>query len=523
MLTKHLLSAQAVLQSKGLAVFKADRYVTKTAPIGCPDVEKKRQRPSMAAPSPRSTLYPKALIGLVLLPFLAATPSFADDLPDFQSLVQEEGDAVVKIAVTGSRTAAVSGGVPGIDPDQLPESLRRFFEQAPGSGVPERRQPTGGFGSGFIISDDGYVITNAHVVEGADNINVTLENRRQYEAELIGADEASDIAVLKIDAAALPTVRIGDSDELNVGEWVLAIGSPYGFEHTATQGIVSAVARSLPNDTYVPFIQTDAAVNPGNSGGPLFNTDGEVIGVNSQIYSRSGGYQGLSFAIPINVAMSIAEQIREVGFATRGWLGVTIQDVDQSLAESFGLKRPEGALVADIGVGSPAASGGIERGDIILEFNGQPVDYSSSLPPLVGSVRPGTDVEVVILRDSERRTLEVTIEPLEQDQRVAAASQDIENETLLGMAVASLNADEREALGIESGVVVSDVTAGSAAADAGIRGGDVIVSFDRVKVETPDELRGIIEGSDGGKSVPVLIQRQGSPMFLALGLPGADG
>lgn len=513
------------------SLFMASITATFTAPFTTmtslgpkrPSTTTSSKRPSVPATSTSTSLYRKGLIGLGLLSFLAVTPSYGADLPDFQSLVEDEGDAVVKIAVTGSRTSPVAGGVPGIDPDQLPEYLRRFFEQAPGGAQPERRQPTGGFGSGFIISDDGYVITNAHVVDGAENISVSLENRRQYQADLVGSDAASDIAVLKIDAESLPTVRIGDSDELNVGEWVLAIGSPFGFEHTATQGIVSAVARSLPNGTYVPFIQTDAAVNPGNSGGPLFNTDGEVVGVNSQIYSRSGGYQGLSFAIPINVAMSIADQIREVGFATRGWLGVTIQDVDQALAESFGLKRPEGALVADIGASSPASAGGIERGDIILEFNGQPVDYSSSLPPLVGSVKPGTEVDVVVLRDGDERILEVTIEPLEQDRRAAVTPEASEQSELLGMAIAPLNSDEREALGVESGVVVSDVEPGSHAASAGIQPGDVIVSFDREKVETPEELKAIIEQTDGETSVPVLVQRQGSPMFLALGLPAQNG
>ena len=259
-------------------------------------------------------IYRKPLFWLVLLPFLAVTKSWADSLPNFSALVEEEGDAVVKISVTSEAQVPVRSGGPGFDPEQLPEQFRRFFEQLPQ--IPDRQPRRGqGFGSGFIISDDGYVVTNAHVVKGATEITVGLHDRREFNAKLIGSDAASDIALLKLDATNLPVVKIGDSDELTVGEWVLAIGSPFGFEHTATQGIVSALARSLPDDTYVPFIQTDVAVNPGNSGGPLFNTDGQVVGVNSQIYSRSGGYQGLSFAIPVNVAMSIAEQLKAKGLS----------------------------------------------------------------------------------------------------------------------------------------------------------------------------------------------------------------
>ena len=323
-------------------------------------------------------IYRKTLFWLALVPILAITKSFAGTLPDFSGLVESEGDAVVKISVTTDVTKTASNGMPGFDPEQMPEQFRRFFEQFPQNPAPEQRRGTG-FGSGFIISEDGYIITNAHVVDNASEILVGLQDRREYPAELIGSDPTTDIALLKLEASNLPVVTIGDSEDLRVGEWVLAIGSPFGFEHTATQGIVSALARSLPDGTYVPFIQTDVAVNPGNSGGPLFNTDGEVIGVNSQIYSRSGGYQGLSFSIPINVAISVADQLKDNGFATRGWLGVAIQNVDQALAKSFGLDKPSGALVAQVTAGSPAENGGLESGDIILEFNGKSVDYSLSL------------------------------------------------------------------------------------------------------------------------------------------------
>lgn len=359
-------------------------------------------------------IYRKPAILLILISFLAVTKSFANTLPDFSALVDTEGHAVVKISVTSESAQEGFSGIPGLDLEQLPENYRRFFEQLPDN--PGRNQRRGtGFGSGFIVDPSGYVITNAHVVAGAVDIKVGLHDRRELTATLVGTDKSSDIAVLKVDAENLPVVKIGDSDNMKVGEWVLAIGSPFGFEHTATQGIVSALSRSLPDDTYVPFIQTDVAVNPGNSGGPLFNTAGDVIGVNSQIYSRSGGYQGLSFAIPINVAMSIAEQLRESGFATRGWLGVRIQNVDQSLAESFGLTRPEGALISEVTKNSPANKAGILAGDIILEFNKKPVPFSSALPPLVGVIKPGDTVESMVLRDGVRKILNVTIEPLERD------------------------------------------------------------------------------------------------------------
>jgi len=416
-----------------------------------------------------SRIYRKPLFWLLLLPFLAVTKSWADSLPNFSALVQEEGDAVVKISVTSEARVPVGSGGPGFDPEQLPEQFRRFFEQLPQNPNQQPRRGQG-FGSGFIISDDGYVVTNAHVVNGATEITVGLQDRREFSAELVGSDAASDIALLKLDAKNLPVVQVGDSDELTVGEWVLAIGSPFGFEHTATQGIVSALARSLPDDTYVPFIQTDVAVNPGNSGGPLFNTDGQVVGVNSQIYSRSGGYQGLSFAIPINVAMSIAEQLKAKGYATRGWLGVTIQDISQDLAESFGLDKPEGALVAQVSGDSPADKGGVMSGDIILEFNSKNVPFSSALPPLVGSVPPGEKVDVMVLRDGKRKTLAVTIEPLEGDRQVSAFEpKDPIDESRLGIVVAEIPEEMRIELGLAKGVIVSEIDPEGVAALAGIR------------------------------------------------------
>ena len=474
----------------------------------------------------RSRLYRTALAGALLAPILAATPQIAaaDGLPDFRTMVEQQSGTVVSIRVRADRTAAAGeeGAVPpGLE--NIPEEYRRFFEgpNGPGNRGPRRGS---GFGSGFIVSADGYILTNAHVVDGATDIRVDLENRRQYEAELVGSDPTTDVALIKIDATDLPAATIGDSDGLAVGEWVLAIGSPFGLEHTATQGIVSALSRSLPNDNYVPFIQTDVAVNPGNSGGPLFNTDGEVVGINSQIYSRSGGYQGLSFAIPINTAMAISEQLRTQGYATRGWLGVTIQDVDQALAESFGLDRPEGALVAAVTKDSPADKAGLETGDIVVALDGTEVPYSNALPPLVGAVVPGTAVELDVLREGERRTIEVTIEPLEEERRTSLADAETEEKAgRLGVAVAEMSDEEREEAGVESGVVVSEVTPGSPADEAGIVPGDVIVSLDRKPVADVETLASLVGEAPGEESVPVLVQRDGAPRFLALTLPAGQG
>jgi serine protease Do len=481
--------------------------------------------------SSATRIYRKTLFWLALLPFLAITKSWAGTLPDFSALVEEEGDAVVKISVLANAAPTPTNGVPGFDLEQLPEQFRRFFEQLPqnpgsgpnpGPGQGPRRGA--GFGSGFIISEDGYVITNAHVVNNASEIKVGLHDRREFNAELIGSDTASDIALLKLEATGLPVVTIGDSEDLRVGEWVLAIGSPFGFEHTATQGIVSALARSLPDDTYVPFIQTDVAVNPGNSGGPLFNTDGDVVGVNSQIYSRSGGYQGLSFAIPINVAISIADQLKDKGFATRGWLGVAIQNVDQSLAKSFGLSTPSGALVTQVTMNSPADNGGLKRGDIILKFNDKKVDHSSALPPIVGAVRPGKTVGVEILRNGTSTMLNVTIEPLDEGQKVSQRTKpDPIDESRLGVETVELNAEQRKKMNVESGVVVSKVLANGAAALAGIRQGDIILSLNREEVDSVNELETLVREAPENEAIPVLVHRNKAPMFLAVTLPKATG
>lgn len=485
-----------------------------------------QETPNQSFFSSTSRLYRKTLFWLILLPFLAITKSWAGTLPDFSALVENEGDAVVKISVLADAGSSPASGIPGLDPEQMPEQFRRFFEQLPQNQAPGQRPAPrrgAGFGSGFIISEDGYVITNAHVVDKALEIKVGLQDQREFTAELIGSDPASDIALLKLDAVELPVVTIGDSEDLRVGEWVLAIGSPFGFEHTATQGIVSALARSLPDDTYVPFIQTDVAVNPGNSGGPLFNTDGEVVGVNSQIYSRSGGYQGVSFSIPINVAMSIADQLKEKGFATRGWLGVGIQNVDQALAKSFGLDKPIGALVSQVTRNSPADNGGLRSGDIILKFNGKSVRYSSSLPPLVGAVRPGKTVDVQVLRNGETTMLSITIEPLDEGQSVGSLSKsESADESRLGVEVVALDKDQLEKMNVEYGVAVSKVIANGAAADAGIRQGDIIMSLNHEEIDSVDKLERLLREAPENEAVPVLVQRNNSPMFLALTLPSAN-
>ncbi|HBO12981.1 MAG TPA: serine peptidase, partial [Halieaceae bacterium] len=338
------------------------------------------------------------LFAFLLLPALAS----ARELPDFREIVAQQSPAVVKILVESR-----SGGHPGFDTEEIPEYLRRFFEFR---GEPPGPRERMSLGSGFVLSEDGYIVTNNHVVEGADSVVVRLIDRREYDAEVIGTDPRSDLALLRIEAEDLPVLRLDEDDDLAVGEWVLAIGSPFGLDYSVTAGIVSAMGRSLPterNENYVPFIQTDVAINPGNSGGPLFNLDGEVVGVNSQIYTRSGGSIGLSFAIPVSVVRNVVEQLKAEGRVTRGWLGVTIQDVDRNLAESFNLERPMGALVAQVAPGSPAEAAGIEPGDVIIRFDGETIDTSADLPHVVGLLRPGAEVDAVIVRNGRRQTLAV--------------------------------------------------------------------------------------------------------------------
>lgn len=453
------------------------------------------------------TQYSKVMLasGMLLCTSVGAQV-YADTLPDFASLVKNEGKAVVNIAVTSAVKPASLAGQPGLE--QIPEQYRRFFGQ-PGPQQRGAPNPQSGVGSGFIVSDDGYILTNAHVVNDADQITVRLRNRTELKAELIGLDKLTDVALLKVEADELPTVRIASSDNVAVGEWVLAIGSPFGFDQTATQGIVSAVSRNLPSDNYVPFIQTDVAVNPGNSGGPLFNTEGEVIGINAQIYSSTGGYQGLSFAIPIDIAMNVAEQLKETGQISRGWLGVGIQDVSPTLAESFGLDRVAGALVSSVETDSPADRGGIKEGDIVLNFNGKPVNRSSELPSLVGNVRSGQQANVTVFRDGKNTDLVVTIGQRGQES-VASAEVD----SILGMEVTSLSSEDLDKLGLEHGLGVVGLTPNSLASMAGIQVNDILVQLNGKPMTSVDKLHAVVGALPAGKPVPVLVQRGDSALFL---------
>lgn len=445
-------------------------------------------------------------------------------LPDFTPLVEENGAAVVNIS-TSLKLGEVHRrqfNIPDI-PENSPfnEFLKKFFGQIP-EGIPPFEERSS-LGSGFIISDDGYVITNDHVVSESSEVVVRLNDRREFVAKIIGTDERSDIAVLKIEGADLPTVRLGDSSKLKVGEWVLAIGSPFGFDHSVTAGIVSAMGRSLPNENYIPFIQTDVAINPGNSGGPLFNLEGEVVGVNSQIYSRTGGFMGLSFAVPINVVTDVYRQLRENGRVSRGWLGVLIQDVTRELAESFGMERSQGALVAKVLPDSPADKAGIEVGDIIVQFGDQDIALSSELPPMVGASSVGSTIPVEIIRRGKKQTLKIRIAELPEQARLAKAEEeggDGPASNPLKIVVRELTAEERTELQLaDQGILVEQVAAGPAA-NAGVRDGDVILLLNNEKVTSVTQFEDLARALPTEKSVPILVQRRGNPIFLAFKLAG---
>ncbi len=452
--------------------------------------------------------------------FMSAMQVSAAALPDFREIVKENSPAVVKILVEASAPRA--GGSP--DMDQVPEYLRRFFEFRGQPQQPQQRRQQMAMGSGFIISKDGFVVTNNHVVESADKITVRMNDRREFEAELIGTDPRSDLALLKIEGEAFPRLSLGNASDLDVGEWVLAIGSPFGLDYSVTAGIVSAKGRSLPTDqgeNYVPFIQTDVAINPGNSGGPLFNLDGEVVGVNSQIYTRSGGSIGLSFAIPVNVVRNVVGQLKETGEVTRGWLGVSIQDVDKNLAESFGLDKPTGALVAQVSPGGPAEEGGLEPGDIILRFDGADIRTSGDLPHVVGLVAPGTRVKVDIMRDRKSRTLRVKVGGLEANDNLAVGGT-MDGKKLdsdrLGMLIAAADPQELERGGLSSGVVVREVRPDSPAARAGVQPGDIITLVGSAAVNSVAAYQGALEDLAAGDSVPLRLIRDGAPRFIGLRL-----
>lgn len=432
--------------------------------------------------------------------------SVSATLPDMSEIVARNSPAVVNISMSGK----VRGqGAPGLDPnDPFYEFFRRF-------GVPQQRgeQQVHGQGSGFIVREDGVVLTNAHVVDGADEVIVRLNDKREFKAKVLGADKGSDVAVLKIDARNLPTVKIGNSTNTRVGEWVLAIGSPYGFESSATAGIVSAKSRSLPDDNYVPFIQTDVAVNPGNSGGPLFNMAGEVIGINSQIYSRTGGYQGLSFAIPIDVVVSVQDQIMKNGKVQRGRIGVSIQEVNQSLAESFGLAKPTGALISSVEADGPAAKAGLEAGDVILSVNGKEVGSSNELPPVIAGVRPGETVKMQIWRKGATRDVSVRVGGAKEEQAASADSKEVAHGKL-GLAMRPLNTEERRQLDVRNGLLV--VEASGAASRAGIRQGDVVLSVNGEPVNSVEQLRTLV--AKASKRIALLVQRGDAKLFVPIDL-----
>lgn len=479
------------------------------------------------SPMTRSTL---RLSWLFLVLLLLTGNAAARELPDFTVLVEKYGPAVVNIS-TKQKPRAQQPQLrlpPGMPMPEFPEDgpwgdlFRHFFGNPGEMPEPREREDARSLGSGFVIDADGFILTNNHVVEGADEILVRLSDRRELLAKLIGADKRSDLALLKVEAKGLPVVTFGQADRIKVGEWVMAIGSPFGFDHSVSVGVVSALGRSLPSESYVPFIQTDVAINPGNSGGPLFNLDGEVIGINSQIYSRTGGFMGLSFAIPVDVAMDVVAQLKDKGHVTRGWLGVLIQDVTRELAESFGMKRPAGALVAKVLKDGPAAKAGIEVGDIIVEFGGKTIDSSSDLPPVVGRSRIGADTKVSVIRNGKPQTLTVRVEELPKDEELTLAEgkPSSSSDNRLNITVTDLTPEQRKELGLEQrqGVLVQQVEAGPAQ-EAGIRRGDVLLKLNNVDVDNVAHFNKLVRELPKGKSVPVLIQRRSGPIFLALRLP----
>lgn len=449
--------------------------------------------------------------------FLLLTTTAYAQLPDFTEMVKTNGDAVVNISTTQNTPDMQKDSeqqIPQDVPPELEDFFRRFFQGPGGHGYVPRE--TNSLGSGFVISKDGYILTNHHVVNNASEIIVKLKDRRELVAKLIGSDESTDVALIKVEAGDLPVVTIGSPEQLQVGEWVLAIGTPFGFEQSVTAGIVSAKGRSLPDGNYVPFIQTDVAINPGNSGGPLFNMHGQVVGINSQIYSRSGGYMGLSFAIPIDVAMNVSEQIKTKGKVSRGWLGVQIQDVTRQLAESFAMDRPHGALVAKVIPGGPADKAGIQVGDIIVEFNQHVIETSGELPPIVGmsAVNENASIKIIRQGDKENLTVKVGLLPPQASQIASGASPEFAVNRL-NLAVSDLTDEQRQQLQVEkNGVLVQKVNKGIAM-DAGIQPGDVILRVQNTSIKNAADFNKIIANLPVNKSIAMLIQRDGSPIFIA--------
>ena len=444
-----------------------------------------------------------------------ASASQLKELPDFTDLVAKQGAAVVNIST--SQIIHNEQNIPNIpEGDPFYDFFRRFAPQMP------RDQESQSLGSGFIISADGYIMTNAHVVDHADKITVRLTDKREFSAKVIGADRRTDVALLKIEATGLPKVTVGDPNKLKVGEWVVAIGSPFGFDNSVTAGIVSAKGRSLPQDNYVPFIQTDVPINPGNSGGPLFNMDEEVVGINSQIYTRSGGSMGLSFAIPIDVAMQVSEQLRTSGKVTRGRIGVTIQELTQELAESFGLSKPNGALISSVEKNAPADKAGIEPSDVILKFDGKPVINSSDLPRIVAAIKPGTKVAVELWRKGGLKQVTVEVAEMPEDSGTERASnkQDEsmgEQISRLGISVSELSQEQQQDLQINGGLLVQ-VVKGASARAAGLQKGDVLLAIGNVEIRSLAQFTELVKHVPKGKNVALLVRREDTTSYVAIKL-----
>jgi serine protease Do len=467
----------------------------------------------------------RSAVGLWLALFYISVFAQARELPDFTRLVEEQGNSVVNISTTQAVRRSALPQVPGMEDDEVMEFFRRFVPRQPPGQGPERgpgRPESRSLGSGFILSNDGYILTNAHVVDSADEINVKLTDKREFKARVIGADKRTDVALIKIEGTNLPVVKFGDPNKLKVGEWVVAIGAPFGFENTVTAGIVSAKGRSLPQENFVPFIQTDVAINPGNSGGPLFNMRGEVVGINSQIYSRTGGFMGLSFAIPIDVAIDIQKQLREKGRVARGRIGVVIQEVTRDLATSFGLDRARGALVNSVEKGSPADKAGVEATDIITSFDGKAVDGSSDLPRLVGSTRPGSTSTLEVWRKGATKKLSITVGELQED-RVAASSapkgkpQAEVPANRLGIVVSELSAEQKKGLNLSSGIVVTDVRPDS---KADVRKGDVLLTMvhkgQHTELKSVEQFNKLLAGLDKSAVITLQIRRGESVAFVTI-------
>lgn len=463
----------------------------------------------------RQSIFPLIITLILSLPLAVQAT-----LPDFTEIVEDAKDSIVNISTTTKiKQRSMENRVPiPRFPEGSPfgELFEKFFNP---DNLGGREREGRSLGSGFIISDDGYILTNHHVIDGADEVIVRLSNREEYIADIIGSDKASDVAVLKVDAKNLPVLKFGDSDDLKVGEWVLAIGSPFGFDHTVTAGIISAKGRSLPSDNYVPFIQTDVAINPGNSGGPLFNLDGEVIGINSQIYSRTGGFMGLSFAIPIEMAVDVAEQLKDSGRVSRGWLGVLIQEVTRELAESFGMDSPYGALVSKVLPDGPAEAAGLQAGDVIIAFNGKQIMRSSSLPPLVGRATVGKKVNITIIRNQKRENIKVKISELPSSITQAGYAPDKDKSgksSTLGMSINALSSSAQQKLKLDGGVQVISMDKSGAAHDAGVQRGDVITMIDNQTIDSVETFETVVENLKPGKPVALLVQRSSGPVFLAI-------